>query len=128
MLIKVVSILRQEVGSVFLENTRLVIANCVRGVSFRLTYKQHFVGSGREGTGRVDSLYAFTKHLAPVSPHKNRNIALVAQSYKDTDERVCEIGLSVSETDDYCTVCHLRWVNNKIYIESVKSEPIRFVS
>ena len=49
---KVVSLLRREVGSDFLENTRLVIAFCVRGASFRLTYKQHFVaGSGREGTG-----------------------------------------------------------------------------
>ena len=49
---EVVSLLRQEVGRSFLENTRLVIAKCKRGVSFRLTYKQHFVaGSGREGTG-----------------------------------------------------------------------------
>ena len=53
---KVVSLLRREVGSDFLQNTRLVIAFCVRGASFRLTYKQHFVaGSGREGTGRVNS-------------------------------------------------------------------------
>ena len=49
---KVVSLLRREVGSDFLENTRLVIAFCVRGASFRLTYKQHFVGgSRREGAG-----------------------------------------------------------------------------
>ena len=53
---KVVSLLRREVGSDFLQNTRLVIAFCVRGASFRLTYKQHFVaGSGREGTGRESS-------------------------------------------------------------------------
>ena len=56
---KVVSLLRREVGSDFLENTRLVIAFCVRGASFRLTYKQHFVGSGREGTG--DWLGVFTR-------------------------------------------------------------------
>ena len=49
---KVVSLLRREVGSDFLENTRLVIAFCVRGASFRLAYKQHFVvGSGGEVTG-----------------------------------------------------------------------------
>ena len=34
---KVVSLLRREVGSDFLQNTRLVIAFCVRGASFRLT-------------------------------------------------------------------------------------------
>ena len=40
---KVFSLVRQEVGSNFLENTRLVIANCVQRVSFRLTYGRNIL-------------------------------------------------------------------------------------
>ena len=67
---KVVSPLRREVGSDFLENTRLVIAFCVRGASFRLTYGRNIlllVVGGRALVGKVHThtLKAFDPSAPP---------------------------------------------------------------
>ena len=67
---KVVSLLRREVGSDFLENTRLVIAFCVRGASFRLTYGRNIlllVVGGRALVGKVHThiLKAFDPSAPP---------------------------------------------------------------
>ena len=68
---KVVSLLRREVGSDFLENTRLVIAFCVRGASFRLTYGRNILLLGHVGgralVGKVHTrtLKAFDPSVPP---------------------------------------------------------------
>ena len=101
-----VSLLRREVGSDFLENTRLVIAFCVRGASFRLTYKQHFVaGSGREGTG-----------LTPVSPRADNINTETLISWRKAAKTLKRLrNRSVSSLNGRILYGVIFVCNNKIY-------------